>query len=146
MKTVSAKKETVGHKWYVIDAQGHPVGKLAVEIARRLCGKHRAIYTPHIDTGDYVVVVNAEKVVFTGNKLEQKMYYRHSRYPGGLKTMKAKVLLQRKPERVLEHAVKGMLPKTKLGQRMYKKMKIYVGPAHPHEAQQPEIFKLKQRY
>jgi len=146
MKTISAKKESVEHKWCVIDAQGQAVGRLAVVIARRLCGKHKPIYTPHIDTGDYVIVVNAEKILLTGNKLEQKIYYKHSGYPGGLKMIKAKNLLQRKPERVLEHAVKGMLPKSRLGRRMYKKMKIYTGPNHPHEAQQPEVFTLKQRY
>jgi large subunit ribosomal protein L13 len=146
MKTISAKKESVEHKWWVIDAQGQAVGRLAVEIARRLRGKHKPIYTPHIDTGDYIIVVNVEKILLTGNKLEQKIYYKHSGYPGGLKTMKAKNLLQRKPERVLEHAVKGMLPKNRLGRRMYKKMKIYTGPNHPHEAQQPGVFTLKQRY
>jgi large subunit ribosomal protein L13 len=146
MKTISAKKECVEHKWYVIDAQGQAVGRLAVEIARRLRGKHKPNYTPHIDTGDYIIVVNVEKIRLTGNKLEQKIYYRHSGYPGGLKSIKAKNLLQRKPERVLEHAVKGMLPKNRLGRRMYKKMKIYTGPDHPHAAQQPEVCTLKQRY
>jgi large subunit ribosomal protein L13 len=146
MKTTFAKKERVERKWYVIDAQGQVLGRLAAEIARRLRGKHKPTYTPHIDTGDYIIVVNAEKIRLTGDKLEQKIYYRHTGYPGGLKSINAKNLLHHKPERVLEHAVKGMLPKNKLGRRMYKKMKVYVGPDHPHKAQQPEVFTLKSRY
>jgi large subunit ribosomal protein L13 len=146
MKTGFAKKESVERKWYVIDAKDQVLGRLAVEIARRLRGKHKPTYTPHIDTGDYIIVVNADKIRLTGNKLEKKMYYRHTGYPGGLKVISLKKLLQRKPERVLEHAVKGMLPKNRLGRRMYKKMKVYVGPDHPHEAQQPEIITLKPRY
>jgi large subunit ribosomal protein L13 len=146
MKTAFVKKETVDRKWYVIDAQGQIVGRLAVEIAKRLRGKHKASYTPHIDTGDYIVVVNVDKVRFTGNKLEQKNYYRHTGYPGGLKTTTAKQMLQRRPERVLEHAVRGMLPKNRLGRRMLKKLKVYTGPEHPHQAQQPEVLTLEQRY
>lgn len=146
MKTTFAKKESVERKWYVIDAQGQVLGRLAVEIARRLRGKHKPTYTPHIDTGDYVIVVNAEKIRLTGNKLENKIYYRHTGYPGGLRSISAKSLLQRKPERVLERAVKGMLPKNRLGRRMYKKMKVYAGPEHPHAAQKPEVLTLKQRY
>ena len=146
MKTRFVRKEDVNRKWYVIDAEGQVLGRLAVEIARRLRGKHKATYTPHIDTGDYIIVVNADKIRFTGNKLEQKTYYRHTGYPGGLKTITAKALLQRKPERVLELAVKGMLPKNRLGRRMYKKMKVYTGPDHPHQAQQPEVIALESRY
>lgn len=146
MKTSFAKKETVDRKWYVVDANGMVLGRLAVEVAKRLRGKHKPTYTPHIDTGDYIIVVNADKIRLTGNKLDQKMYYRHSGYPGGLKSTTAKDLLQRKPERVLEHAVKGMLPKNRLGRRMFKKMKIYTGPQHPHEAQQPEVLTFKSRY
>jgi large subunit ribosomal protein L13 len=146
MKTSFAKKETVDRKWYVIDANGMVLGRLAVEVAKRLRGKHKPTYTPHIDTGDYIIVVNADKIRLTGNKLDQKMYYRHTGYPGGLKSITAKDLLQRKPERVLEHAVKGMLPKNRLGRRMFKKMKIYTGPEHPHEAQQPEVLTFESRY
>ena len=146
MKTVFAKKENVDRKWYVIDAKDQILGRLAVEIARRLRGKHKPTYTPHIDTGDYIIVVNADKIRLTGNKLEKKIYYRHTGYPGGLKTINANKLLQRKPERVLEHAVKGMLPKNRLGRRMYKKMKVYAGPNHPHEPQQPEVLTFKSRY
>ena len=146
MKTGFAKKENVERKWYVIDAKDQVLGRLAAEIARRLRGKHKPTYTPHIDTGDYIIVVNADKIRLTGNKLEQKIYYKHTGYPGGLKSITANKLLQRKPERVLEHAVKGMLPKNRLGRRMYKKMKVYAGPDHPHEAQQPEVFTLKPRY
>lgn len=146
MKTGFAKKENVERKWYVIDAKDQVLGRLAAEIARRLRGKHKPTYTPHIDTGDYIIVVNADKIRLTGNKLEQKVYYKHTGYPGGLKSITMNKLLQRKPERVLEHAVKGMLPKNRLGRRMYKKMKIYIGPDHPHEAQQPEVLTLKPRY
>ena len=146
MKTGFAKKENVERKWYVIDAKDQVLGRLAAEIARRLRGKHKPTYTPHIDTGDYIIVVNADKIRLTGNKLEQKIYYKHTGYPGGLKSITANKLLQRKPERVLEHAVKGMLPKNRLGRRMYKKMKVYAGPDHPHKAQQPKVFTLKPRY
>jgi len=146
MKTRFVRKEDVDRKWYVIDAEGQVLGRLAVEIARRLRGKHKATYTPHIDTGDYVIVVNADKVRLTGNKLEQKLYYRHTGYPGGLKTITAKALLQRKPERVLEIAVKGMLPKNRLGRRMLKKLKVYAGSEHSHQAQQPEVLTFESRY
>jgi large subunit ribosomal protein L13 len=146
MKTGFAKKENVERKWNVIDAKDQVLGRLAAEIARRLRGKHKPTYTPHIDTGDYIIVVNADKIRLTGNKLDKKIYYRHTGYPGGLKSITANKLLQRKPERVLEHAVKGMLPKNRLGRRMYKKMKVYIGPDHPHEAQQPEVLTLKPRY
>lgn len=146
MKTAFTRKEDVNRKWYVIDANDQVVGRLAVEIARRLRGKHKPTYTPHIDTGDYIIVVNAEKVRFTSNKLEQKVYHHHSGYPGGLKTITAKRLLQTRPERVLELAVRGMLPKNALGRRMFKKMKLCIGPDHPHEAQQPEVLTLAPRY
>ena len=146
MKTFSAKPAEVKRDWFLVDASGKTLGRLASELARRLRGKHKPEFTPHVDTGDYIVVVNAEKIRLTGNKLDQKMYYRHSGYPGGLKSITAKDLLQRKPERVLEHAVKGMLPKNRLGRRMFKKMKIYTGPEHPHEAQQPEVLTFESRY
>ena len=146
MKTEFAKKESVERKWYVIDAQDLVLGRLAVEIARRLRGKHKPIYSPHVDTGDYIIVVNADKIRLTGKKLDDKIYYRHTGYPGGLKSMTARQLLRRKPERVLEHAVKGMLPKNRLGRRMYKKLKVYVGPEHQHAAQQPEVLTLEERY
>jgi large subunit ribosomal protein L13 len=146
MKTMFETKESVERKWCVIDAQGQVLGRLATEIARRLCGKHKPTYTPHIDTGDYIIVINAEKVRLTGDKLEQKIYHWHTGYPSGLRSISAKNLLQRNPERVIEYAVKGMLPKTKLGRRMFKKMKVYVGSEHPHTAQQPEVLTLKARY
>ncbi len=146
MKTEFAKKETIQRKWYVVDATGQVLGRLAVEIARRLRGKHKPIYSPQIDTGDYIIVVNAEKVRLTGKKMENKVYYRHTGYPGGLKSMTAKELLQRRPERMLEMAVKGMLPKNKLGRRMYRKLKVYAQPEHPHDAQQPEVLTLEERY
>jgi large subunit ribosomal protein L13 len=146
MKTEFAKKESVERKWYVVDAQDQVLGRLAAEIARRLRGKHKPNYSPHIDTGDYIIVVNADKVRLTGKKLDNKMYYRHTGYPGGLKSINARQLLRRKPERVLEHAVKGMLPKNRLGRRMYKKLKVYAKPEHPHAAQQPEVLTLEKRY
>ncbi len=146
MKTEFAKKQTVEHKWYVVDAQDVVLGRLAAEIARRLRGKHKPNFSPHVDTGDYIIVVNADKIRLTGAKLDNKMYYRHSGYPGGLKTISARQLLRRKPERVLEHAVKGMLPKNRLGRQMYKKMKVYASPEHPHTAQQPEALTLETRY
>lgn len=146
MKTSFIRKEDTNRKWYVIDANGQVVGRLAVEIARRLRGKHKPTYTPHIDTGDYIIVINADKVRLTGRKMDQKMYYRHTGYPGGLKSITAKALLQRKPERILELAVKGMLPKNRLGRRMFKKMKVYAGSEHPHQAQQPEVLTFESRY
>jgi large subunit ribosomal protein L13 len=123
--------------WYVVDATGETVGRLATRVARVLTGKNKPTYTPFIDMGDHVVIVNAEKVVFKGNKLLEKMYRHHTGYPGGLKEISARDLMQRHPERVLEQAIKGMLPKTKLGRAMAKKLKVYVGPNHPHEAQKP---------
>lgn len=146
MKTEFAKKETIQRKWYVIDATDQVLGRLAVEIARRLRGKHKPIYSPHVDTGDYIIVINADKIRLTGKKMDNKIYYRHTGYPGGLKSITAKHLLRRKPERMLELAVKGMLPKNKLGRRMYKKLKVYASPEHPHAAQQPEVLTFEKRY
>lgn len=135
--TYMAKPGSVERKWYVVDAAGKHVGRLATEIATILRGKHKPEYTPHVDTGDFVIVINAEKVVFTGNKLEQKFYYRHSGYPGGLKSVKAADMLIRHPERVMEKAIRGMLPHTRLGDDQYRKLKVYAGSEHPHDAQQP---------
>jgi len=143
VKSFIAKKETVKHDWYVIDAAGKTLGRLAVQIASRLRGKHKPIYTPHVDTGDFIVVVNAEKVLLTGNKLEDKMYYRYTGYPGGLREQNAAELLKKKPTSLLQFAVKGMLPKNSLGRAMYKKLKIYTGASHPHEAQKPQTLELK---
>ncbi len=136
-KTYSAKKEDIKRKWYIIDAKGKVLGKVAVKAATILRGKHKPIYTPHIDTGDQVIVINASQVVLTGKKLEQKYYRRHSGYPGGLKSIRYDRLLKEKPEKVIELAVKGMLPKTKLGRAMFKKLRVYKGSEHPHEAQNP---------
>lgn len=138
MKTFSAKPHEVKRDWYVVDASGKVLGRLASEIARRLRGKHKSIYTPHVDTGDYIVVVNVDKIRVTGNKAKDKKYYRHSGYPGGLYETTFEKLLAKHPERVLEKAVKGMLPKGPLGYRMIKKLKCYAGPEHPHTAQQPK--------
>jgi large subunit ribosomal protein L13 len=142
VKTFSAKQEEIKAKWYVVDAQGKTLGRLASQIATILRGKHKPIYTPHVDCGDYVVVVNADKIWVTGNKLDQKMYYRHSGYPGGLRETKLRDQLRKFPERVIEAAVKGMLPKNRLGRQMYKKLKVYAGPDHPHLAQRPEVLEL----
>ena len=136
--TYIEKPGSVERKWYVVDAAGKRVGRLATEIATILRGKHKPEYTPHVDTGDFVVVINAEKVVFTGNKMEKKFYYRHSGYPGGLKAVKAGDMLQRHPERIMEKAVRGMLPHNRLGEDQYRKLKVYAGPDHPHAAQKPE--------
>jgi large subunit ribosomal protein L13 len=141
MKTFSAKPHEVKRDWFVIDAADQVLGRLAVEIARRLRGKHKPEFTPHVDTGDYIVVINAEKVRVTGRKAEQKMYYRHSQYPGGLKTTSFAKLQQKFPTRVIEKAVKGMLPKGPLGNAMYRKLKVYAGDKHPHAAQQPLALK-----
>jgi large subunit ribosomal protein L13 len=142
MKTFMAKKEAVDREWFLIDANGKILGRLACEIARRLRGKHKPIYTPHVDTGDFVVVVNAEKIALTGNKLSDKMYHHHSGYPGGLKSIAAGKLLKEKPHRLIHMAVKGMLPKNTLGRQMLKKLKIYAGEKHPHEAQKPYLLEL----
>jgi large subunit ribosomal protein L13 len=137
-KSYVAKPNEVERKWYVIDAEGKTLGRLATQIATILRGKHKPIYTPHVDTGDFVIVINAEKVQLTGKKLTNKVYYRHSQYPGGLKSITADKLLASKPERVIELAVWGMLPHNALGRKMYKKLKVYAGPEHPHAAQKPE--------
>jgi len=137
MKTFSAKPETVKRDWYVVDAEGKTLGRLATEVARRLKGKHKAEYTPHVDTGDYIVIINAEKVTVTGKKAEDKMYYRHSGYPGGIKETNFNKLQAEKPEMIIEKAVKGMLPKNPLGREMFRKLKVYAGSEHNHAAQQP---------
>ena len=139
MKTFTAKPETVQHGWFVVDASDKVLGRLAAEIARRLRGKHKPEYTPHVDTGDFIVVVNVEKLKVTGAKAKQKMYYRHSGYPGGISATPFEKLHARFPGRVLEIAVKGMLPKGPLGYAMLKKLKVYAGAAHPHSAQQPKV-------
>ncbi|MEE8528055.1 MAG: 50S ribosomal protein L13 [Gammaproteobacteria bacterium] len=138
MKTFSAKNETVKRDWYVVDASGKTLGRLASEIARRLRGKHKPEYTPHVDTGDYIIVVNAEKVRVTGNKLKDKIYHHHTGYIGNLKSEPLGKLLDRHPERVIEKAVKGMMPRNPLGRRMLKKLKVYAGSEHAHTAQQPQ--------
>jgi large subunit ribosomal protein L13 len=142
MKTYNAKKEDVDRQWYVIDATGMILGRLASEVARRLRGKHKPIYTPYVDTGDFIIIVNAEKVALTGKKLTDKVYYHHSGYPGGIKAITAGKLLKEKPERLLRYAVRGMLPKNTLGRAMLKKLKIYTGGAHRHEAQCPHVLEL----
>ncbi len=142
MKTFSAKPADVKRDWWVVDAEGQTLGRLATQLAVVLRGKHKPIYTPHIDTGDYVIVVNAEKINVTGNKLETKIYYRHSGYPGGLTERTLREQLNRFPERPVQSAVKGMLPKNKLGRAMLKKLKIYAGGEHPHGAQQPKPLEL----
>jgi large subunit ribosomal protein L13 len=142
MKTFTAKPAEVTRDWFIVDAEGKTLGRLATEIARRLRGKHKAEYTPHVDTGDYIVVINAEKVHVSGNKAQDKQYYRHTGYPGGLRSMSFEKLIDHAPERVLELAVKGMLPKGPLGRAMHKKMKVYAGTQHPHAAQQPLELKL----
>ena len=138
MKTFMANPATIERKWYVVDAEGKTLGRLASEIAKVLRGKNKAIYTPHVDTGDYVIVINAEKIKVTGKKLDQKIYYHHSEYVGGMKETTLKEMLAKKPERVIELAVKGMLPKGPLGRQMYKKLFVYAGTEHKHEAQKPE--------
>ena len=142
MKTFSAKPESVKRDWFVIDATDKTLGRMSTEIARRLRGKHKPEYTPHVDTGDYIVVINAEKVAVTGAKLDDKMYHRFTGYVGNLKTTSLKDLLATYPERVIEIAVKGMLPKNPLGRAMYSKLKVYKGPNHPHSAQQPQALDI----
>jgi len=142
MKTFSAKAEEINREWFLIDAEGKTLGRMASEIALRLRGKHKPEFTPHVDTGDYIVVVNAEKVAVTGNKLNDKMYHHHTGYVGNLKSINLKDLLAKHPERVLEKAVKGMLPKNSLGRQMYRKLKVYAGPSHPHEAQEPKVLEV----
>ncbi len=142
MRTFTGKSAEIEREWYVVDAEGQTLGRLASKIAPILRGKHKATYTPHLDCGDFVIVINADKVRVTGRKLEQKTYYRHSGYPGGLKSITLQEQLNRHPERVIESAVRGMLPKNKLGRRMFKKLKVYASPAHPHEAQKPKPLEL----
>ena len=138
MKTFMASPDTIDRKWYVVDAEGMTLGRLASEIAKVLRGRHKPIFTPHMDTGDYVIVVNAEKIKVSGKKLDQKIYYKHSGYVGGMKETTLKDMLKKHPERVVEYAVKGMLPKGPLGRQMYRKLFVYVGPEHKHAAQKPE--------
>lgn len=141
-KTISANKNTVVHDWYIIDATNLPVGRLASKIALMLKGKHKPSYTPHVDTGDYIIVVNAEKVRFTGKKMAQKTYLRYSGYPGGQKSTRAEEIMEKKPERIIEMAVRGMLPKNTLGRAMYRKLFVYTGSEHKHVAQKPKQLTL----
>jgi large subunit ribosomal protein L13 len=143
MKTFMANENTIKREWFVVDAAGKRLGRLATEVATVLRGKHKPTYTPHVDSGDYVIVVNAEKIELTGNKWNAKKYYTHSNYPGGLKERTAKVLMQEKPTRMVELAIKGMLPKGKLGNQMYKKLFVYAGEEHKQQAQQPVVMVLK---
>lgn len=142
MKTFMASPATIDRKWYVVDAEGKTLGRLASEVAKVLRGKNKPIFTPHIDTGDYVIVVNAEKIKVTGKKLDQKVYYRHSGYVGGIKETTLKEMLNKHPERVIEFAVKGMLPKGPLGRQMFTKLHVYAGPDHEQAAQKPEVLKF----
>ena len=139
MKTLFAKKHEIVHKWYVVDAKDAVLGRLATKIATYIRGKNKPIFTPNVDTGDFIIVVNAEKVKLTGNKLTDKVYYHHTGYVGGIKGKTAKELLDKKPEKIIEKAVWGMLPKNRLGRAMIKKLKVYSGPDHPHQAQTPEV-------
>jgi large subunit ribosomal protein L13 len=142
MRTISARPEEVRRGWYLVDASGRTLGRLATELARRLSGKHKAQYTPHVDTGDYIVVVNAAQMKVTGNKLKDKLYYRYTGYVGNMKTESLEKLMARSPDRVLTTAVKGMLPKNRLGAAMLRKLKVYAGAEHPHAAQQPRELKI----
>lgn len=142
MSTYTARPADIDRKWYVVDAEGKTLGRLATEVAKVLRGKHKPIFTPHMDTGDFVIVVNAERIVLTGNKLRDKLYFRHSNYPGGLKVVNYERLLETFPERAIERAVKGMLPHNRLGRQLYRKLKVYRGPEHPHKAQRPEPLEI----
>ena len=142
MKTYSANAETAQHDWYIVDAEGKTLGRMATEIASRLRGKHKPEYTPHVDTGDFIVVVNAEKVAVTGNKAKAKIYYSHTGYPGGIKDISFEKLIDKAPERVIQSAVKGMLPRGPLGRAMFRKLKVYAGTEHPHVAQQPKVLEV----
>jgi large subunit ribosomal protein L13 len=142
MKTFSARAEDVNHDWFVVDACDKTLGRLASEIAHRLRGKHKAEYTPHVDTGDYIVVINAEKIRVSGAKPTDKIYHSHTGYPGGLKSISFEKLIDKAPERVLQKAVKGMLPRNPLGRAMFKKLKVYAGGEHPHSAQQPQVLNV----
>ncbi|RJX31051.1 MAG: 50S ribosomal protein L13 [Desulfarculus sp.] len=143
MKSFVAKNEDISREWYVVDATDQTLGRLASQVAMRLRGKHKPIFTPHLDTGDFIIVVNADKVRLTGRKLDQKMYHRHSGYPGGLTSLDARRMLATHPERLVTFAVKGMLPKNRLGRRLLTKLKVYAGPEHPHQAQQPQPLTLE---
>ena len=145
MKSYMASPSTIERKWYVVDATGHTLGRLATEVANVLRGKIKPTYTPHIDTGDYVIVINADKIKVTGKKLDQKIYYNHSDYVGGMKETTLKEMLAKKPEYVIDHAVKGMLPKGPLGRQMFTKLHVYAGAEHGHEAQKPEVLEIKER-
>jgi len=142
MRSFTAKREEAERNWYVVDAENKVLGRLASELAKILRGKHKPQFTPHVDTGDYVIVVNAEKVNLTGNKLKDKVYYRHSGYPGGIKSVTAENLKAKKPEDLIRFAVKGMLPKNRLGRKLFKKLKVYAGGEHPHQAQQPKPIEI----
>lgn len=142
MKTEVAKKETVVHDWYLVDAENLVLGRLATQVANVLRGKHKPVYTPSVDTGDFVVVVNADKIALTGKKMADKIYYSHTGFPGGLKEVNAASMMAKKPEELIRKAVKGMLPKNKLARHMLKKLKVYAGSVHPHEAQQPKQLSL----
>ena len=142
MKTYSAKAGQVNHDWYVVDAADKTLGRLASEIAHRLRGKHKPEYTPHVDTGDYIVVINAEKIRVTGAKAKDKLYHHHTGYPGGIKSISFEKLIDKAPERVIQGAVKGMLPRNPLGRAMFKKLKVYAGTEHPHSAQQPQVLNV----
>ena len=142
MATFSAKRKEIERSWFLVDAEDKVLGRLAAKIAAVLRGKHKPVFTPHVDTGDFVIVINADKIHLTGTKLDNKMYYRHSGYPGGIKGISAGELLDKKPEAVIQHAVKGMLPKNKLGRQQLKKLKVYAGTEHPHESQMPQELKL----
>lgn len=142
MKSYMAKKNEVERKWYVIDAENKVLGRLASEVSTLLTGKHKPIYTPHVDTGDFVIIINADKVKLTGKKLNQLNHVYHTGYPGGLKEVPYRRLMEENPERIIELAVKGMLPKNKIGRQMFRKLKVYRGPEHKHEAQQPEIYEF----
>ena len=142
MTTVSAKKEDVVHDWYLVDAKGKTLGRLSTEIARRFRGTHKPIYTPHVDTGDYIVVINASGIKVTGNKMKDKIYYKHTGYIGNLKSMNLETMMNKSPERVLTRSVRGMLPKTKLGNVMIKKLKVFAGPEHDHGSQQPQTLEI----
>ena len=142
MKTTMAKANEVDRKWYVIDAEDKVLGRLATEVATLLRGKHKPIYTPHVDTGDYVIVINADKIKLTGTKWDNKIHASHTGYPGGRREVVYKEIREKHPERVIEYAVKGMLPKSRLGRSMFGKLKVYAGPDHPHEAQKPEVYEV----
>ena len=143
MKTLVTKPNEVEREWFVVDAEGKTLGRLATRVARVLCGKHKPNFMPGVDVGDYVIVVNADKIQVTGRKLDQKMYYRHSGYPGGLKEITLRNQLAKNPAYVIEHAVRGMLPKNRLGRKMFKKLKVYAGPDHRHQAQTPKVLELE---